>query len=322
MRPVQLSNHQQSLPSNIVWICTLLFLATAPLLGCDQSLPWPGTIETEIDDLTGTPTGLFRTHGPTASLVVGDDVTPVTIGYWCSVDDRVNEPLTTKDGLFLRIPVPDTMFSSDEEATLESLFGAAGLLEARMAVDGETSLWKYSYRLEPDALYREGNLSFVPPDGVYSMSSRDTLTSSLILAYGLKRFFRDNPPSTLSRQHLLRLSFVTDSGHEFIRDLSVPSLLEYSTSSLASVWPVAEDYVASHYRGRDSLAVELSSVVKFSLEGFDAASDSVRSQCPVSQSHHEWNELRDSLFVWSDCLDALQGRSETNCRVPANLESN
>ena len=40
---------------------------------------------------------------------------------------------------------------------------------------------------------------------------------------------------------------------------------------IGEAWPLAHDYVASHYVGRDTVGIELKRVLKFSLQGFAAA---------------------------------------------------
>lgn len=74
---------------------------------------------------------------------------------------------------------------------------------------------------------------------------------------------------------------------------------------IGEAWPIAHDYVASHYVGRDTVGIELKRVLKFSLQGFAAAKDSVRFWCPAPQSHHEWNAERVAyLNTWDSLLTA------------------
>ena len=63
-----------------------------------DSRDWPGTVEADVDDLTGARTGLFRTYGPTTIIVAGPDTVPVTVGYWCQVEDVERQPLTAVVG--------------------------------------------------------------------------------------------------------------------------------------------------------------------------------------------------------------------------------
>ena len=67
-------------------------------------------------------------------------------------------------------------------------------------------------------------------------------------------------------------------------------------------WPPAADYVMSHYAERDTVGIELRGTLKFAMEGFDAARDSVRTNCPVPRLHREWNVARVAFMGVLDSL--------------------
>ena len=234
-------------------------------VGCSDRganrLAWPGVVDAEVDDLTGVRTGLFRTYGPTQTLIAGTHTIPVTIGYWCEVDEDT-EPVTATDGLFFRIAMPDTSLVSDDRAAFEELSGQLGLLDiARMAVDGQVYAWKYEPAPTLGGWFLDGAMGFEP----YSVLDTEAKRKGLL-------------------EMLERLAF---AGVEVITEQ----------------WPPAHDYVTSHYVGRDTVGIELKRVLKFSMESFAAAIDSVRFWCPVPQSNHEWNSTR---VVYVRTLDSLR----------------
>ena len=257
-------------------------MVTLAATGCagdsSDSLDWPGTVEADVDDLTGERTGLFRTYGPTAIIVAGRDTVPVTVGYWCQVQGAEYQPLTAVDGMFLKVSLADTsLISSGTEAFVE-LRGTLGLLDlARMAVDGHVSPWRYDPMPELGAWYLDGAMGYVPDEELDTSVEREALVSALRVGYDLAGdLVETNASSRMSN--------------------SVLQDTDQAVSELRLKWAPATDYVASHYFGRNTLGVELKGVVKFSLRGFSAAADSVRFWCPVPQSHHEWNAARVAFF--------------------------
>ena len=134
-------------------------------VGCDVGAnrpAWPGTVDAEVDNLTGARTGWFRTYGPTQPLIAGSDAIPVTIGYWCRVDED-SEPVAATDGLFFKIAMPDTSLVSDDREAFEELSGQLGLLDiARMAVDGRVYAWKYEPNPTPGGWFLDGAMGFQP----------------------------------------------------------------------------------------------------------------------------------------------------------------
>ena len=258
--------------------------AVAACGGDSSSSPdWPGVVEAEVDDLTGERTGLFRTIGPTSLIVAGPDTVPVTVGYWCQVDEVEGEPLTAIDGMFLKILLPDTSLTSSGAEAFGELRGTLGLLDlARMAVDGRVSAWRYDPKPELGAWYLDGAMGFVPVEEFDSSEEREAFVSVLASRYELLGALATVRPSS-------RVS---------------NSFAEADVAELRATWSLATDYVASHYFGRDTLGVELKQVVKYPLDGFEAAADSVRFWCPVPQSHHEWNGVRRAFFSRIDSLQA------------------
>ena len=270
-----------------VW---LTIAVTTAACGGDplDSRDWPGTVEADVDDLTGARTGLFRTYGPNTIIVAGPDTVPVTVGYWCQVEDVEREPLTAVDGMFLKIALPDTSLTSSGAEAFVELRGTLGLLDlARMAVDGNVSPWRYDPMPELGAWYLDGAMGFVPDEAFDTRDEREALVSALGDGYDLAG------------------DLVETSGSSGVSGLVLEET-DKLVSQLRSTWTPATDYVASHYFGRDTLGVELKGVVKLSLRGFPAAADSVRFWCPVPQSHHEWNAARVAFF---GRIDSLQSAS-------------
>ena len=264
---------------------TSLLIAVAACGGdSSDSLDWPGTVEADVDDLTGERTGLFRTFGPTAIIVAGPDTVQVTVGYWCQVEGAQRELLTAVDGVFLKISLPDTSLTSSGDEAFVELRGTLGLLDlARMAVDGIVSPWRYDPRPELGAWYLDGAMGFAPDEEFHTNEEREELVSALSVGYDLAG-------------DLLETSASSRVSHSMVENA------DQVVAVLRSRWAPATDYVASHYFGRDTLGVELKGVVKFSLRGFSAAADSVRFWCPVPQSHHEWNTARVAFFGRIDSL--------------------
>lgn len=268
---------------------TLAALTCCCLLGCadgKHGIAWPGAVEADIDDLTGARTGLFRTYGPTHALTAGRDTIPVTVGYWCRVADLL-EPVAATDGLFFKIAMPDTTLLQEDAASFEALSGKLGLLDvARMAVDGNVYVWKYVPTHTIGAWYLDGEMGFEPPrEELDTQAARDEQIDRMTEAYNA---LADNlRPATA---YVARL---VERQRETLGDLD---------GLLRDEWPPAHDYVVSHYRGRDTVGIELKGVLKFSMEGFDAAMDAVRFWCPVPQSHHEWNTARSAFMGTLDSL--------------------
>lgn len=86
-------------------------------------------------------------------------------------------------------------------------------------------------------------------------------------------------------------------------------------STLNDVWRPAHDYVTSHYTGRDTLGIELKGVLRFSMEGFAAAADSVRFWCPVTQSYKAWNEARAAYVAALDSMAAAERAAAAAARA-------
>ena len=267
-------------------ICVAAMLVALAACSGDSSdtRDWPGTVEADVDDLTGQRTGLFRTYGPTSLIVAGPDTVPVTVGYWCQVNEAEGEPLTVVDGMFLKVSLPDTSLTSSGAEAFEELRGTLGLLDlARMAVDGNVSAWRYDAKPELGAWYLDGVMGFVPDQEIDSREEREAFSSVVDVGYGLAGDLAETSPSLRVLQPMLY------GANEAVMELR-------------AAWSPATDYVGSHYFGRDTLGVELKGVVKFSLDGFSAAADSVRFWCPAPQSHHEWNAMRTAFFGRIDSL--------------------
>ena len=114
----------------------LVVLASACSAQTPDDPPWLGLVDADIDDLTGQRTGLFRTYGPTSLLIGGSDTIPVTVGYYCEIDEH-EVPLVVTDGLFLKVSMPDTSLTQGSDREIEELQGTLGLLDvARLSVDG------------------------------------------------------------------------------------------------------------------------------------------------------------------------------------------
>lgn len=266
-----------------------LFLVVA--CGCSEGgtsqVPWPGSVEAELDNLTGTRTGLFRTYGATQLLTAGRDSIPVSLGYFCHVNED-SEPAAVADGLFFKVAMPDTSLVSDDEEAFEELSDQLGLLDvARMAVDGRVYAWGYWPRPTYGGWYLDGEMGFRPPPLVDTEEERDDIVASFTEGY-----------ERLARPARYVLE---EFGKTRLRELG-----DQLEADLREAWSPAHDYVTSHFVGRDTLAIELKGVLQFSMEGFDAAIDSVRFWCPVQQSHHEWNAVRVEFF---QALDSLRTAS-------------
>ena len=278
------------------YMTTLSIAVTACGGDSSDSLDWPGTVEADVDDLTGERTGLFRTFGPTATIVAGPDTVPVTVGYWCQVEGGQRELLTAVDGVFLKISLPDTSLTSSGNEAFVELRGALGPLDlARMAVDGNLSPWRYDPRPELGAWYLDGAMGFAPDEEIDTSEEREQLVSALSVGYDLAGDLVETSAS-------LRVS------HSMVENA------DQVVGVLRSRWAPATDYVVSHYFGRDTLAVELKGVVKFSLRGFSAAADSVRFWCPVPQSHQEWNTARVAFLGRIDSLQTASAERIASLR--------
>lgn len=243
---------------------------------------WPSSVEAEIDDLTGARTGMFRTYGPTQRLTAGRDTIPVTVGYWCRLNEDT-EPATATDGMFFRIAMPDTTLLSNDEEAFEELSGQLGLLDvARLAVDGRLYAWQYAPTSTLGGWLLDGTMGFGPHDEFDTEEERSALLA------GISDLYDRLPTVGLSAYpgvHGRILNVVQDAREQ---------------------WPIAHDYVTSHYLGRDTLGIELKGVLKFPIEGLDAAADSVRFWCPIPQAHHEWNDARRQFFAALDSLRTIE----------------
>ncbi|MYB07470.1 MAG: hypothetical protein F4Y24_14065 [Gemmatimonadetes bacterium] len=274
-----------------------------------KSIAWPGLVEAELDHITGASTGMFRTQGPTQLLTAGRDTIPVTLGYWCQVNQN-SEPGTAIDGLFFRVAMLDTFQVSDNEEAFEGLGGKLGLLGfhelsdqlglpnvAPLAVDGWWHAWHYQPTPAHWGWLLNGTMGFRPPVRIDTEVERDSLLQNFEAGY---RDLADVARRPLQEVQAERVQGVGDS----------------IETSLRSEWSAAHDYVRSHYVGRDTLAIELAGVLNFPMAGFDAAVDSVRFRCPVPQSHHEWDSVRTEFFAVLDSLRMAPQR-----RVERRLDS-
>ena len=270
-------------------VVSLQATALALLMACGDNAmstgerAWPGAVEAEVDDLTGARTGMFRTYGPTRMLTAGRDTIPVTIGYYCDLDDGP-QPSVATDGMFFRIAMPDTTLLSDDQEAFEELSGQLGLLDvARVAVDGRLYAWQYEPTSTLGSWFLDGAMGFMPDDEFDTMQERNELLENIGDLY-----------DRLSQIYFLEYR---PSAHDRVLDI---------VHDARERWSAAHDYVASHYLGRDTLGIELKGVLKFPMEGLDAASDSVRFWCPIPQSHHEWNAARRQFFAVTDSFAALE----------------
>lgn len=287
---------------------TSLFLPIVSLLACDKP-NWDGAVVSEIDELTGKETGLFRTYGPTQSLSIGNDIVSVTIGYVCTVDERDDVPLITKDDIFLAFSLPDTSVASLLDVGV-----------ARMAIDGDEQLWQYDLRKEPDEWHLIGNMTFQPDIENLTGEMPQRLVVSLMAALHIN----DHPEYT-DREAGRIVGALLRGWHPYIDFVSLINSRQYDASTLAGQWLAATDYVALHYLDRDTLAIELENVLRFPLSGFNVAVESVRNRCPVERSLSEWNMMRDSVLIFAECVDGMiegvvQGDS-TSCKLPAGFSA-
>ena len=191
---------------------------------------WSGSVEAEVDDLTGERTGVFRTYGPTRLLIAGQDSIPVTAGYWCEVDENTEPPAAT-DGLFFRISMPDTTLLSNDQAAFEELSGQLGLLDvARLAVDARVYAWQYDPTRTLGGWFLDGAMGFEPNDEFDTAEERDELLAAI------GRLYNQLPGLGMAeyrtRAHGRILDIVQDAREQ---------------------WPPAHDYVSSHYIGRDTV---------------------------------------------------------------------
>ena len=262
----------------------VVLAVSAAFCGCSDpadQVAWPGSVEAEVDNLTGQRTGLFRTYGPTENLVAGRDTIPVTVGYWCRVD-QMSEPPWHRDGLFFRISLPDTSLLVDDEEAFEELRGQFGLLDAaRMAVDGRVYAWEYQPRATVGGWYLEGQTGLEPP----GFAAQDLREEFMELAVK----WHDLYLSTLDRRMRAERQETRDG-------------LDRLETVVREGWHPAHDYAAAHYFGRQTVGIELKGVVEFPLAGLAAAADSVRFWCPVVESQLEWNRLRSDFFARMDSL--------------------
>ena len=255
---------------------------------------WSGSVEAEVDDLTGERTGVFRTYGPTRLLIAGQDSIPVTAGYWCEVDENTEPPAAT-DGLFFRISMPDTTLLSNDQAAFEELSGQLGLLDvARLAVDGRVYAWQYDPTRTLGGWFLDGAMGFEPNDEFDTAEERDELLAAI------GRLYNQLPGLGMAeyrtRAHGRILDIVQDARDQ---------------------WPPAHDYVSSHYIGRDTVGIELRGVLKFSIQGLSAAAEAVRFWCPPPQSHHEWNDARRQFFIAMDSLNAIENQRVATAQAAA-----
>ena len=254
----------------------LMWLMLMGSVGCNNDVPerpdWPGEVDAEVDDLTGIRTGLYRTFGPMRHLSAGADTIPITLGYWCEVDES-SDPASIRDGLFFLVAMPDTSLLESDEQAFEELSGQLGLLDvARLAVDGRVYAWEYDPEPTYGGWYLYGNLGHALTDDFSTTIDRAMILGQLEEMY---ESAGNVVPSFQEQAEALILSAETNA-----RD----------------AWPVHQDYVTSHYVGRNTLGIELKGVVEFPMAGLAAAADSVRFWCPLSESILEWNTIRQGFF--------------------------
>lgn len=257
----------------------ILGLAVAAPMGCGEpeDVPWTGSVDAETDQLTGDRTGIFRTYGPTASLAAGPDTVLVTVGYTCEINNST-EPPGVADGLFFRLALPDTsLFYEVDTDVLSGRFGLLGA--ARISVDGEVEPWRYDTATEP------GVWTITASRSPHDIGTPDQRDEALMDFRGLYR-------------EVLASS-------AWVRDAMENSWGEME-QSYQDFWPPVHDYVGNRYRQRDTLRIELASVLEFSMKGFDAAVDSVRFWCPVSDLQREWNAGRHSFLAAIDSTKAKE----------------
>lgn len=278
----------------------LALLTVIGLGGCEAGgqRGWSGEVKPEIDDLTGARTGLYRTYGPEHELVAGQERIPVQIGYWCRVWDEL-EPLAATDGLFFKVTMQDTTLLREDDAEFEAVSGQLGLVDvARMVVDGRLYAWKYRPSATLGAWYLDGDMGFVVDgllNGLESPPSREERLKEMT------EFYVDLPTKREVRGYQTSYSY----RRRRLGDLGgmLREGIEALQREYRELWPPAHDYVMSHYAERDTVGIELRGTLKFAMEGFDAARDSVRTNCPVPRLHHEWNVAR---VVFVGVLDSLQ----------------
>ncbi len=116
-------------------------LAAAVLSGCglfgltgcgDPDPAWTGTVEQDIDNLTGEPTGYYSTWGPSVSVSVHGRPTTVSVGYFCYHGDA----RIALDGLAVQLAMPL------DSTRLRTQFAAAAP-NIRLAVDRVPIAWDF-----------------------------------------------------------------------------------------------------------------------------------------------------------------------------------
>lgn len=275
-------------------LAALVIVASSCADGRPGRIPWPGSVQAEVDDLTGARTGMFRTFGPTQLLTAGRDTIPVTLGYWCQVNED-SEPLSATDGVFFEVAMPDTSLTSSDEAAFEELSGQLGLLDvARMAVDGRVYAWQYRATPTHGGWFLDGTMGFQPLPELDTDTERDEMLRSTRGSYEtlaeVDEALEERPRNRVAGLVQERLRSAAQGLGDLLNEREV---------LVREGWSPAHDYVTSHYVGRDTLGIELKGVLTFPMEGFAAATDSVRFWCPVVQSHHEWNAVRlEFLGAW------------------------
>ena len=291
-------------------------LIIGTLSACEKTI-WDGVVMAEVDELTGKQTGLFRTYGPTQNLVIENETVPVTIGYWCRIVNTYdNLPLMVEDQLFFRISLPDTSSITSTHPAFSSGF-------ARVAVDGN-ELWGFAFDnddiVESGDWYLYGLVDTFEPHFANLRGDMGTKYGVTLLA---ALHIKNNP--RYSDEQAGRIAgriLASDVWHPYFDPANVVGR-QFDVSKLSNKWSTTKDYVASSYAPHDTLAIDLGSVLRFPLRGFDQAMNSVRSQCPVNTSIGAWNTVRDSVFAFAECVDDMNreaGQEESSsCNVPSIL---
>ena len=251
-------------------------------------------------ELTGARTGLYRTYGPEHELVAGQESIPVQIGYWCRVWDDL-EPLAASDGLFFKVTMRDTTLLREDDAEFEAVSGRLGLVDvARMVVDGRLYAWKYRPSATLGAWYLDGDMGFVVDELRAEAEVLGTPSGREEALRQMTEHYVDLP----TEREVRRNQASYDYRRKWLGDeqARLRELVETLDRLYRETWAPAADYVMSHYAERDTVGIELRGALKFTMDGFDAAKDSVRAYCPVPRLHREWNRARVAFIGILDSL--------------------
>ena len=111
-------------------VAAALALSLTSCGNSDPSVEWTGTVEQDIDNLTGEPTGYYTTWGPSVSVSVHGRPTTVSVGYFCIQEGA--------DGLAVRMAVPL------DSVRLRMQFATAAP-NTRLAVDRVPIDWDFEH---------------------------------------------------------------------------------------------------------------------------------------------------------------------------------